>query len=313
MARLHVRRIAYALGAEVTGLDLREPLDDATVAELRAAWLEHLLLCFPNQALDGKHLVAFAKSFGELEPAIGDNPDPQTPHVGIMTEQPINGKPWQGYKSGQTWHSDKTFTTRPTSATIVACKQIPEVGGDTMFANMYMAYDALSPTMQGLIGQLSGIHHRSELRTFPGASGGIDPRSPEEIQRWIVEREKTHPPVVQPVVRTHAETNRKSLFFSDRVRRFIGMTEDESRPLADFIRSHAVRYEFTYRHRWTVNDLIMWDNRCTMHMALCDYDLRRDPRYMMRTAVKGEPLGHEYRASEEAQTPSGVAQTAVPA
>ena len=101
-------------------------------------------------------------------------------------------------------------------------------------------------------------------------------------------------PAVHPAVKVHPETKRKSLFLGQRVRRFVGMTEEESRPLLDFLKQHAVAYEFTYRHRWNMNDLLMWDNRCTLHIALCDYIMQRDPRLMMRCAVTGPESGYSY-------------------
>jgi taurine dioxygenase len=310
---LQIRRIAYALGAEVTGVDLRQPLEDTTIATIRTAWLDHLLLLFPNQDLTKDELLAFARRFGELE--LVGQPDPKTPYITLVTEKPINGKPWNGVKGGQVWHTDKDFTTHPTVATFLNGKEIPDAGGDTMFANTYMAYEALSPAMKSVVERLSVIHdYALGVRSQPAPS---DKRTPEQIRRAVAEKlttlrglsaEKLAPadrggrpaPVVHPAVRIHPETNRKALYLGERARQVVGMTDDESRALLDFLKEHTVKYEFTYRHRWTVNDLIMWDNRSTLHIALSDYDLQRDPRLMFRCAVTGPESGYSYSADDGA-------------
>ena len=149
MARLQVRRIAYALGAEVTGIDLRLPLDDSQIAEIRSLWLEHLLLCFPDQKLDKDGLVAFSSRFGALDDNTHSKTrDPDNSRVILLTNQPIAGRPYDGYKEGQSWHSDRSFTNRPTPGAFVLAKQLPEAGGDTMFANQYIAFETLSPTVK---------------------------------------------------------------------------------------------------------------------------------------------------------------------
>jgi taurine dioxygenase len=291
MARLRIRRLAYALGAEVSGVDLCEQLDDATIAEIRKLWLEHLLLCFPNQELDFAQQAAFARRFGELEVISKENAVAESPHIAMMTEKPVNGKTWHGFKNGQDWHSDNSYSIHPTSAAFLSCKEIPEVGGDTMFANMYRAYEALSPAMQSIVGSLSGIHDRALHRTTIGT---IDPEKQSQGLRETQERAATSPRTVHPLVRIHPETRRPALYVGSRVRQIEGMTEEEGRPLIDFLTQHAVSYEFVYRKRWAVNDLIMWDNRCLLHIALCDYDLQHDPRLLIRCAVKGPESGRPY-------------------
>ena len=299
MPELKVRRLGYALGAEVTGIDLRKPLDDATVRAVRQAWLEHLLLCFPNQELAKKELLAFAGRFGEFEPA-SRNVDPENANVILLTHKPVNGKPWDGYKNGHNWHSDHSYTTHPTSGTFITCKEIPEAGGDTMFANLYMAYESLSPAMKELVEELAAIHVLSlRDRSTPAGAHQNDERNREETLQAEKARAGATPPTVQPVVRIHPETKRKALYLGEKVRRFVGMTEEESLPLLEFLNQQAVKYEFTYRHRWHVNDLIMWDNRCLLHIALCDYDMYHDARDMLRCAIVGEPSGYHYTESAE--------------
>jgi taurine dioxygenase len=297
LGRLEIRRLSYALGAEVRGVELKKPLTSATVAAIRAAWLDHLLLCFPDQHLERDELVAFAQHFGELETVGRHSADPETPHVTILSERAVNGRPWSGHKNGQVWHSDRSHGTHPTSATILSCREIPSLGGDTMYANMYMAYDSLSPAMQALIEQQSALHD-SALGVRPEWAHISDLRTPEELRRSAEERSRGLPLVVQPAVRTHPETHRKALYLGDRAIRFSGMTDEESRPLLAFLNEHAVRYEFTYRHRWKVGDVVMWDNRCLMHIALCDYHLRDDVRFMYRCATIGAQTGRHLTAAD---------------
>ena len=306
MSELKIRRLAYALGAEVRGVDLAGPLDDSTVAEIRAAWLEHLLLCFPGQNLERDELFAFAKRFGEPQKGPKANMDPDNPFLTFLTEKPVQGKPWYGYKGGQNWHTDQSFTTQPTSGTFLSCKEIPPVGGDTMFANTYLAYETLSPAMRNVVERLSAIHDGTVLRPRYHGANVREQRTASEIEQSIKERAAAYPPTVQPVVRIHPETKRKALYLGDRgVSRFVGMTEDESSPLLTFLGRHAVRYEFTYRHRWTASDLVMWDNRCMLHIALSDYDLGRDARFMIRCAVAGEASGHHYTPQDDAWENAG--------
>jgi taurine dioxygenase len=294
---LQIRRMGYALGAEITGVDLRRPLDDGTVTDIRRAWLDHLVLCFPNQDLTGDQLVAFTSRFGDVENNGADNriAHPDNPHVAILANKPVAGKPWDGYKEGQSWHSDRSCSVSPMTGTFLLSKEIPDVGGDTMFANQYMAYESLSPAMKDILDRLSAVHDLSITK-------GAEKKGAGRI---------TYPLVVHPVVKIHAETKRKALYVGQRVRQFVGMTEEESKPLLDFLTQHAVTYEFTYRHRWSVNQLVMWDNRCTMHIALSDYDLYGQPRHMIRCSLLGPQTGHVYEPGNVATSSHEAPQRAV--
>ena len=289
MAQLHVRRLGYALGAEVRGVDLSQPLDAATFGEIHRLWLEHLVLCFPDQHLDKTGLASFAGRFGEVD----DNPhsktrDPENSEIILLTNKPIAGRPWDGYKEGQSWHSDHSVWINPTLGTFVLAKEVPEVGGDTMFANQYMAYETLSPAMQELIEDLDAVHDIAKAK-------GREIQSAEVLANY----EREYPPVVHPVVMVHPETKRKALYVGDRVRQIAGMTQEESAPLLGFLTAHAVRYEFLYRHRWRPNDLIMWDNRCMMHLALSDYDMRTQVRHLWRCSVSGPACGEYYNGKHQ--------------
>ncbi|ALM84589.1 TauD/TfdA family dioxygenase [Bordetella sp. N] len=282
MSEIKVRPLGYAAGAAVSGLDLRDGLQPGQLEALRAAWREHLVLVLPGQELNAQQLIAFTRNFGEVErnDSVPYYRDPDYPEVLLVTNKPRDGKPSQTRNTGRNWHSDLSYTSRPAMGSVLMCKEKPPVGGDTMFANMYMAYDSLSATFKRFLDDLHAVHDITLIK-------GFERRDPAQI----AELKKRNPPIAHPVVRTHPETGRKLLFISDRVRSFVGMTEDESRPILDFLNRHATSPEFVYRHRWDVNDIVMWDNRCTLHIALPDFDQSK-PRHMMRCSLLGEPSGY---------------------
>ena len=283
MAQIQIRRLGYALGASVTGIDLRSPLDEAIVATLRRAWLEHLVLCFPNQDVSKDQFVTFAGYFGEYDSASYMSPgDAENPQMRLLTNRGANGRLGESYKEGQTWHTDLSQTVAPALATVALAKELPEVGGDTLYANQYMAYDSLSQRMKDLIEGLSLLHDAAY------AAGRNMP--PELIEAYS----RKNPPVVRPVVRTHPETGRKALYVGKGLRTFLGMTEEESKPIIDFLNQHAVLYEFTYRHRWSLHDVVIWDNRCLLHRAPLDYDVKTQPRTLWRCGLRGEVWGRLY-------------------
>jgi taurine dioxygenase len=281
VSRFTARRLGYALGAQISGIDLREPLDDETVAELRKAWLEHVVLCFPAQDLSAAQQTAFCERFGEVDdrqPTDEIRP-PDNAGIIVLTNKPItvSGKMLAASKA-DFWHSDTAYTDRPAVASFLNGKQLPSLGGDTLFVNMYMALETLSPAMQHMLEALEGVQDI-----------GFG-RNPEA---YTEERKQRTPPTAQPVIRIHPETGRKALYVGGYVRQFVGMTEEESKPLLDFLFAHATRYEFMYRHRWTVNDFLMWDNRCAMHFGLLDYD-QRELRRMQRSSILGAHSGYHY-------------------
>jgi taurine dioxygenase len=159
------------------------------------------------------------------------------------------------------------------------CMEKPSVGGDTMFANMYMAYETLSPKMKVFIDGLEGIHDASLIE-------GLDARGPEVASEF----RRLNPPVIHPAVRLHPESGKKALYVNERVRQFVGLSEKESQPLIKFLCEHSVSPRFVYRHYWSVGDLVMWDNRCLVHLAVGDYDPTQI-RHMIRTSSMGDREG----------------------
>ena len=288
MGELAARRTAYAMGAEVTGIDLRRPLDDATFDAVKRTWLEHIVLSFPDQDLTPEELTAFASRFGPLD---DNRRAPHNRHPDINQVMILENKRFKGGTTKRvpdTWHSDLSYTDRPSSATFLNSKVLPDVGGATQFVNTYMAYETLSAKTQALIEPLWAVHDATLGPTFKRAG----PELAEEIRRL-------NPPVAHPVVTVHPETGRKSLYLGTRTRNFAGMTEEESRPLLDLLNEHAIRYEFMYRHRWQLHEVVMWDNRCALHFAAKDYDTAQ-LRRMLRCSVLG-PV----RVPAEAAVPAG--------
>src|SRR5271155_272958 len=305
MASFQIRPLGHALGGIVTGLDLRRPLDSETVAALRQEWLNRTLLYFPDQDVSAPQLARFSHYFGESEKLPLRNHHVDDRDVEILTNETINGVVWDGYKNGQDWHSDRSYTTCPTAAIVLSAKTTPEVGGDTLFANMYMAYDRLSPVMKCVVDDLDAVHDRDLPLVFKGGLVPTDVQA--KMQNASAKFAAGEKPVLQPIARIHPETGRRSLYLGKRVREIAGMTEEESKAIIDFLSRHAVQYEFTYRHRWKVNDLLFWDNRCTMHNALLDYDIANEPRTLNKCAltIKGKSeTGQPYIEERSEQVPA---------
>ena len=301
MSKVVITPIGYAAGAKVTGIDLRQALDSAQLEEITRAWHEHLVLVFPNQALSAEELISFTKQFGEIER--NDNVPyyrhPEHPEVLLVSNRSVNGKPSQTRNTGRNWHADLTYTLRPAKGSVLMCEEKPLVGGDTMFANLYRAYEALSPTFRQFIDTLDAVHDITLIK-------GFNRRDPEQIR----EMTRLNPPVAHPVVPTHPKTNKKLLFISERIRNFIGMTEEESRPLLDYLNRHATSPEFVYRHQWNVNDVVMWDNRATLHIALADFDQTQN-RHMLRCSLLGEPSGYVVEPQDQTGTSMKAALAAI--
>jgi taurine dioxygenase len=279
---IEVRRLSYALGAEVRGVDLRRPLDGATIAAIRRAWLDHLVLVFPGQDVTPEEQIRFSRTLGTVDPyPLEQYRLPGHPEIFLLTNQPVAGNTSQTTNAGRHWHSDLSFTGKPAMGSLLRCVQIPDVGGTTAFASQYMAYEQLSPAFRALIEPLQAVH---EL--FSKA-----PNLQDLDQGQVRDMKNANPRIAQPVVRVHSETGRKALYVSEALATdIVGMTKAESNAILDFLFRHQTRIEFTYRHNWRPHDIVMWDNRCTLHLAVPDND-HKQPRVMYRTTLTGEPCG----------------------
>ena len=278
---LTVRPLSHALGAEIAGVDLAQPLSNAEFDQIHRTFLEKGILLFRDQEITRKQHIAFSRRFGELDnhDSLPRDRHPDYPELLLVTNIPKeNGQPSDSKYPGQQWHSDLSFTPVPSLGSLLRGITIPPVGGDTMFTNMYRAYDTLSDGMKKLLEGLHAIH--------TGSRKIVDLSSDR-----ATEQKKLNPPIAQPVVRVHPETGRKALYIGDKVSCFVGMTEQESRPLIEYLVKHATQPQFVYRHQWRANDIVLWDNRCTMHIALGDYE-DGEIRHLERTTVKGTPSGY---------------------
>ena len=281
---LKLRRLSYALGAEVCDIDVSKPMGEAQFGEIYHAFLQHGILLFRNQNITREEHINFSRRFGELDrhDSLPRDRRADHPELLMVTNEPNpDGSPSDTRYTGRQWHSDMSFTTVPSLGSLLRCFAVPEVGGDTLFANMYAAYDALSDGMKKLIAGLHGIQLSGTRKIANEESGVVR----------AAEQRRLNPPVAQPVVRVHPETGRKALYIGEKVKRFDGMTEEESRPLIDYLVRHATRPEFVYRHQWRKDDILAWDNRCTMHQALGDFD-ETQLRHMERTTILGTPSGY---------------------
>lgn len=271
---LEVRPIAGALGAEVHGVDLKKPLSAETAAEIRRAWLEHLVIFFRGQNLSPAEFMSFAGVLGtpiEYPFLKGIDGWPMIIEVKKLEHETVN--------LGGVWHSDTTYLDLPPMASLLLAREIPPYGGDTMFANQYLAYEALSEGLKRALDGLSGVSSSSRA--------DVSKTREDRIKTDGSKAASTQYEAVHPAVRTHPETGRKALFVnSAHTARFSGWTEAESAPLLNYLFQHQVRPEFTCRFVWQPGSLAVWDNRCALHNPVNDYHGFK--RLMHRITLAGD-------------------------
>jgi taurine dioxygenase len=277
---LAVKPISGALGAVVEGVDLSRDLDNATTSDVHQALLDHCVIFFRDQNLSPDEHLRFGRRFGTLNVHEFVDAMPDHPEIIVVAKNETDTRNFGGG-----WHSDVTYLDEPALGSILYALEVPEYGGDTMFANQYLAYDALSPGMRRMLDGLTAIHSAGHVY---GTGADNDYARIAGLTAMKIRRSETaHRETEHPVVRTHPETGRKSLYVNRNFTvRFKDMTVEESRPLLTFLYEHAVRPEFTCRFRWEANSIAFWDNRCVQHYALNDYTGQR--RVMHRVTVNGD-------------------------
>lgn len=275
-SRIEIRPIAGALGAEVHGVNIAEELTDDTIGDIRQALLDHGVIFFRDQDLSPERHKAFARRFG----AIFVHPNFRKPGTDPEIVQLVR-EPNDVSVVGEDWHADTTMMAAPPMGAILYGVEVPPHGGDTIFANQYLAYERLSETMKRVIAELKAIHTD---RLVAGPQAGRDATRSTKVREDAEWRETVS---VHPIVRIHPETRRKMLFVNHSYTVGIeGMSEAEGRGLLDFLLNHGHRPEFTCRFRWEKGSVAFWDNRCTKHVALNDTTGFR--RVMRRVQVAGD-------------------------
>lgn len=273
--------LSGALGVEVRGLDLSTPPEHDLVARLKQLWQTHHLLLFRALDWEPRQQIAFARAFGTLDTheATPNYRLPNHPELLNVTNKPDGDRPSGTRNTGRNWHSDYAYNVRPAGGSLLYCRERPPVGGDTMVCNMVRALETLSPALQELLERLWAVYDVNLV-------AGIAQRDAKDI----ADLQRLNPPIAHPAIRRHPGSGRRALFVSERVSHFEGLSTAESEPLIAFLCRHATRPENVYRHRWQVGDLLCWDNRATMHIALADFDPAA-PRQMLRATLQGEETG----------------------
>ena len=283
-AGITVRRVGVHLGAEIAGVDLRLPLPAAQFQAIEAALVENELIIFRDQDITSEQLMDFGRRFGEL------TVHPFAPNEGKNAPELIkfrNDEKTPPYGT-DVWHSDETFRAEPPMATILCAKEVPAIGGDTMFVSMSAAFDGLSDRMQQYISGLDAIHDMKPFRPLFGK----EPDERKKLQHF----ELMYPPQLHPVVRVHPVSGRKVLFVNPQFAIAIdGMDERESRLLLDILFHQASIPEYQFRLHWQPHTIAIWDNRSTQHYAVHDYYPQR--RYMERVTIRGGPVTGVERAN----------------
>jgi len=261
---LEIRPLSDALGAEVSGLDLTKPLDDATVAKIRDAFLKHHLLCIRSAPLEPAEFARVAGYFGKPQlQLLRKRRHGETPEVSILEstyKRPEDKPDDMRLVRLSGWHTDDSYFATPAKATMLQSIQIPDSGGETKFCNMRKAFLDLPAETQDRLDGLRAVH------------GYDTKRAPARAIKLTKEEEDETPEVDHPLVRTHEDTGEKTIYFnSNRTDRVVGMAREESDALLDMVYSHVTQPKYQYHHKWRVGDILLWDNRCLMHAVNMDF------------------------------------------
>ncbi len=272
--RISVRPLTSVIGAEVGGVDLREPMDDATMAAVRQALLDHLVLFFREQDITPAQQLRFSERFGPVMLPLIDTESTEQPGVTVLDQVAPRGQ------FTDRWHTDHTFVPEPPMASMLRAVSVPAVGGDTCFASMYAAYESLSPDLRRFLDRLTAVHSTEIV------SRGIAGLA--RVYRRDVGEEQL--PVVHPVIRVHPETGRRALFVCGNfTTRIVELSEAESDAVLRLLFEHIKSPELQCRFRWERHSVALWDNRSAQHCAIPDY---QEHRVMYRTMIAGDrPFG----------------------
>lgn len=281
-----VRRRHPLIGAEVRGINLSQPLDKATCQRVHDLWMEHLVLVFPDQPISDEQHIAFGRNFGALEvhPSVAHRSSRNVEIYCVSNVDeagrivPSNETAWQYINLSWLWHTDSSFREVPSKGSILHGLEVTNAGGNTLFANMYAAYEDLAASTRRRIEGLRVIHDHGYILSL----------SPELAMKQDKGKYDALPPVRHPLVQMHPVTRRRCLLLSPHTMVNVeGMAQAEGRALLDELIAHAIQDKYVYRHVWAKDDVIMWDNRCTMH-SVEPFDNANVRRIMHRVTLAGE-------------------------
>ncbi|HEV7268923.1 MAG TPA: TauD/TfdA family dioxygenase [Falsiroseomonas sp.] len=276
--RIEVAPIAGALGAEIHGVDVSRPMDDALFAEIRQAFHDHSVIFFRDQAITPEQHIVFARRFGPVNVNRFFTAVPGYPEIAEVRKEPEQKK-----NIGETWHTDHSYDKVPALGSMLVARDVPDHGGDTMFASMHAAYDALSDGLKRTLEGLRAVH--SSRHVFGPEARYHD----TDLKGRLHNPDAATQDAVHPVVIRHPDTGRKALYVNSNFTVGIeGWTREESEALLGFLYRHGQRPEFTCRFRWRNGSIALWDNRSTWHCAVNDYHGQR--RLMHRITIEGSPL-----------------------
>ena len=274
MTQLEVRPLSRAVGAEILGINLLDPVSDAQIAEIRKIWLQHSVVFFREQPLEPGAFQAFAQRFGEIieYPFVKGLPD-------FPLIVPVLKLPHEKHNFGGVWHTDTTYLQEPPMATMLIARELPPVGGDTLFASNYAAFEGLSPALQDTLRRLRGVNS--------SAKAAVTHSREDRVADSATDKGRSELNSEHPVVRTHPETGREALYVNPgHTLRFAGWTEEESAPLLNYLFEQQVKPEYTCRFVWRPGSIAFWDNRCALHNPINDYHGYK--RLLHRITLKGD-------------------------
>jgi taurine dioxygenase len=274
MTQLEVRPLSRAVGAEILGINLLNPVSDAQIAEIRKIWLQHSVVFFREQPLEPGAFQAFAQRFGEIieYPFVKGLPD-------FPLIVPVLKLPHEKHNFGGVWHTDTTYLQEPPLATMLIARELPPVGGDTLFASNYAAFEGLSPALQDTLRTLKGVNS--------SAKAAVTHSREDRLADSATDKGRSELNSEHPVVRTHPETGREALYVNPgHTVRFAGWTEEESAPLLNYLFEQQVKPEYTCRFVWRPGSIAFWDNRCALHNPINDYHGHK--RLLHRITLKGD-------------------------
>ena len=273
--RLEARRLSPALGAEIAGVDLTAPVDDARFAQIYDALLAHQVLVFRDQTLNAEQQIALSGRFGPVQIHVLDQYRAERPEIFWISNLDAAGKPTGEHPDpgALVWHTDGSWHRVPGKVTLLYGIEVPDRGGDTLFADAYAAYDALDEAFKARLATMRAVHDLDHSRRRTAAKVQLTPAQKAEI-----------PPVEHPVIQAHPETGRQTIYLGHHACHIVGLPAPAGAALIERINRLSTRPEFVYRHHWRRRDLVVWDNRCTLHSAT-PFDTANERRVIRRTTV----------------------------